>query len=888
MTIRNLDAAFKPSSVALIGASEKLGSVGRALAENLIKDFEGPVYLLNPEYGQLFGLDGYPEPGALPEVPDLAIIATPPQSVPELIAKLAKVGTRAACVITAGIDEGNGLRQAMLEAARPQLMRIIGPNCLGLQVPGRGLNASFAPFMPKNGSLAFIAQSGAMITAVLDWAQPRNIGFSCTVSMGDMTDVDFGDMLDYLANDRDTSAILLYMEHITHARKFMSAARAASRSKPVIVVKVGRFEAGARAAASHTGALAGIDGVYDAAFRRAGMLRVLTLEELFDAVETLASARYPSGEKLAILTNGGGIGVMAIDALVADGGQAVALSQQSIDSLDKVLPSIWSRANPVDILGDATADRYRSALNVLLDDDDFDGVLVMNCPTALAGSEDAANVVIEQAHQQVKKTLLTCWVGEQSAQCSRSKFREHRIPTYDSPEDAVHAFTQMVDYRRNQQSLRETPPSMPELFLPDTASAAVQIDNALDREREWLTEFESKCVLQAYGIPTVTTHIATTPQAVADIARGYDSLLVIKIVSAQIPHKSDVGGVCLDVDPRFAGEVAKAMLQRLRTSRPDAILEGFSVQAMVRKPFGRELLVGMVNDRQFGPVILFGQGGTAAELVNDKSLALPPLNLKLARELISRTQVSKLLRGYRNMPAANMHELEMVLVRLSQLVIDLPAIEELDINPLLVDDSGVVALDARIKVLETELTGADRLCIRPYPKQLEESVRLNDGSELMLRPIVPEDETELREAFGRLTEEEVRFRFFTPMKFLNHINAARFTQIDYDRQMALVLTEHGVRGKTKIFAVVRLVEDPDRARAEFAIVVDHTLAGQGLGTHLMKRILTYGRERGIGEVFGDVLWDNQRMLALCKELGFVSVRSSESPGVVRVSKKLIL
>lgn len=885
MTIRNFHAVFKPKSLAIIGASDKAGSIGRALTENLIRDFEGPIYLINPKHSQLFSCEVFSDLAHLPGVPDLAVIATPPAAVPEIISVLGKMGTRGACVITAGIT--GDLRQEMLDAALPHTLRIVGPNCLGIQVPDLGLNASFAPSMPAKGSIAFLAQSGAIITAVLDWAKPRNIGFSHTVSMGDMADIDFGDMLDYLANDRGTSAILMYIEHITHARKFMSAARAAARSKPVIVVKVGRFEAGARAASSHTGALAGVDSVYDAAFRRAGMLRVYTLEELFDAVQTLATARYPSGDRLAILTNGGGMGVMAIDALVAEGEVAAPLSASSRFSLDSVLPPTWSKSNPIDMIGDADADRYSKALKILNNDDDFDGLLVLNCPTAIASSEAAADAVIRLAPQIRKKALLTCWVGEESVHVARQKFREHGIPTYDSPEDAVHAFSQMANYRRNQQLLLETPASKPDLFSADTELASAVINKALHQQREWLSEVESKCILTAYGIAAVETHIAATPQAVADIAKRYDGPIAIKILSHQITHKSDVGGVSLDVAPESAGQVADLMLERVRENRPDACIEGFSVQAMIQRPHARELLLGVTNDQQFGPVILFGQGGVAVELLGDTSLALPPLNLKLARELITRTHVHKLLNAYRNVPAANTRAIEMVLVRLSQLIIDCPEIDELDINPLLADETGVIALDARIKVRPTVLSGAQRLCIRPYPKELEQQIGLKDGSELLLRPIVPEDEPELIKAFGHLSVEEVRFRFFTPMKFLDHINAARFTQIDYDRQMALVLTEYGIKGSTRIYAVVRLIEDPNREKAEFAIVVDHDLSGQGLGKRLIKCILDYARNRGISEVFGDVLWNNQRMLNVCRTLGFAESRSSESPGVIHVSMNLL-
>ncbi|HNP37548.1 MAG TPA: bifunctional acetate--CoA ligase family protein/GNAT family N-acetyltransferase [Woeseiaceae bacterium] len=891
MTIRNLDAVFNPTSVAIIGASEQQGSVGRVLTENLLEHFPGDIFLVNPKHRRMFDVKVFRDVERLPQVPDLAVIATPPKTVPGLIRALVDKGTRGACVITAGVDErsrgpGVSLRQEMLDAAKPGLLRIVGPNCLGIQVPGRGLDASFAHIFPKAGSIAFVAQSGAILTAVLDWAAPRDIGFSHIVSIGDMADVDFGDMLDYLANQPETNSILLYIEAISDTRKFMSAARAAARTKPVIVIKAGRHAEGARAASSHTGALAGHDGVYDAAFRRAGMLRVFTLEDLFDAVETLSTARPPTGSRLAILSNGGGVGVLATDALMAEGGELATLSKTSIDQLNTVLPPTWSHANPVDIIGDANGQRYADALKVLLDDRDCDGILILNCPTAVASSDEAATAVISTLPENLNKTVLTSWIGELSAKEPRRRFREQGIPTYHSPEDAVHAFSQMVNYQRNQALLMETPPSMPSLFESDIDGARRQIDLAVSENRQWLSEAESKFLLNAYGIPTVLTEVASSPAAVATVAKRFDGSVVIKILSPDITHKSDAGGVLLDVDPERAEEAAARMQERIKTARPDAALEGFTVQAMVRRPGARELIIGMVNDRQFGPVILFGQGGTAVEVLDDKALALPPLNLKLAHELVAHTNVYRLLQGYRDVPAANIGDIELALVRLSYLIADFPEIQELDINPLLADETGVLALDARVRVTKATSIGADRLAIRPYPKELEETIEVGNGRTLQLRPIVPEDGPALQSGFKKLSKDEIRNRFFAPLKLLSDLTAARFTQIDYDRQMALVLTERGIPGTTEIYGVVRLMEDPDRELAEFAIIVERSLTGHGLGAQLLRRVIEYARERGIGEIFGDVLHDNERMLKLCKKLGFSSSRKSGQANVVRVSLKL--
>ncbi len=892
MSIRNLDSLFKPTSVAIIGASERPGAIGQVVTRNILDaGFAGSVMLVNPGHREMFGRTSYPDVGSLPETPELAVIATPAEASVRVLTELAARGTRAAVVIAAGFaggpdSAGGRMRQSLLDVARPALLRVIGPNCLGILAPAVGLNASFAHLHPRAGSLAFVAQSGAIITSVLDWAAPRNIGFSLLASLGDMADVDFGDMLDYLANDRATSAILLYVESITHARKFMSAARAASRMKPVIVVKAGRHAAAARAAASHTGALAGVDAVYDAAFRRAGMLRVLTLEELFDAVETLALARTPRGERLAILTNGGGVGVLATDALMDAGGTLAVLSVETLAKLDAVLPSTWSRANPIDIIGDANAERYTAAVRAILSAPEADALLVLNCPTAVTSPDAAVAAVIAALDPHDRSTLLTSWVGGAGAALGRTRFRAAGVPTYDAPEEAVRAFMQMVDYRRNQAALLETPPSLPEDFTPALAGARAIIATALAEGREWLSELEAKTILANFGITSVATLVATSPAQAARYAATIGGRVALKIVSRDITHKSDVGGVVLDLAPEDVLAAASNMAERVRTRQPSARIEGYAVQAMISRRDAYELIAGVVDDHEFGPVILFGAGGTAVEVLNDKALTLPPLNMKLARDVIGRTRVAKLLAGYRDVLAVDIDAVALTLVRLSQLVIDLPQVVELDINPLLADAAGVMALDARIRVRGDVIADSSRLAIRPYPKDLEEFITSDEGRLLLLRPIRPEDEPALRAVFARLTPEEVRLRFFVPMKLMDHITAARFSQIDYDRQMALVLTVPGIAGETEIFGVVRSIEDPDRERAEFAIVVEQRMSGQGLGKHLMHRIIDYARGRGVAELYGEVLADNYRMLALCRECGLREGKDLHEPGVVRVSMRL--
>jgi len=892
MTIRNLDLLFRPASIALIGASTRAASVGAVLAHNIFHgEFAGPILPVNPKHRVLQGVWTYPDVASLPITPDLAVIATPPDTVPGVVAALGARGTRAAVVITAGFAEAAGagaaLQQAMLDAARPHNLRIVGPNCLGILVPGIGLNASFAHIAPQPGRLAFVTQSGAIVTAILDWAQGRGIGFSCLVSLGDMADVDFGDMLDYLANDRDTQAILLYIEAVRDGRKFMSAARAAARVKPVIVVKAGRHPAGARAAASHTGALAGADAVYDAAFRRAGMLRVHTLEELFDAAETLAMRCRPRGDRLTVLTNGGGMGVLAADAAVAAGARLADLSEATLAGLDGVLPATWSHGNPVDIVGDATGSRYAAALDVLAHEKASDAVLVLNCPTAIASSTDAARAVIDTAARVPALALLTSWVGDAAVAEARALFAAHQVPTYDTPEQAVRALMHMVSYRRNQESLMETPPSVPEEFAPDAQQSRAVLERALAEGRAWLTEPEAKELLSAYGIPVVTTQLARSPDEAAALAARLGGPVVLKVVSPDIAHKSDVGGVVLDLSgPVAVHAAAQAMQERILAARPEARITGLSVQPMVRRPGARELLIGATEDPQFGPVILFGHGGTAAEVVRDDALALPPLNMRLAHEVMSRTRILDLLQGVRGAAPANLDAIALTLIRVAQLVIDHAQIKELDINPLLADEYGVVALDARIRVAHDNRSGADRLAIRPYPKELEEEIPLGDGRTLLLRPIRPEDEPSLQAAFANMTAEEIRLRFLVPVKTLSHVAAVRFTQIDYDREMGLILTEPGIPGRTPIYGVVNIIADPDNERAEYAIIVRHDMTALGLGIYLMRRIIDYARARGIREIYGDVLHENRQMLRLCSVLGFAESRVPDEPTLVRVTLRL--
>jgi len=768
-------------------------------------------------------------------------------------------------------------------------------------VPGLGINASFAHVAPPPGDLAFVTQSGAMVTAMLDWAAPRNIGFSKIVSLGDKADVDFGDLLDYLAMDAETRAILLYIESVAHARKFMSAARIAARNKPVIVIKGGRHAEGAKAAASHTGALAGADAVYDAVFERAGMLRVYSLEELFDAAETLSnyatanSAASLGGEeggaRLAILTNGGGLGVLATDALIDEGGKLAELAPQTIAALDTNLPKTWSRGNPVDIIGDAPGSRYKAAMEALLGDPNTDAVLAMHCPVAVADPVEAAQAVIDAYHENERRKrhrpVFAAWVGDYAVGAARRLIDRAGLPQYPTPEQAVRAFMHLARYRHNQSLLMRVPPSVPETAAPDTAAVRKIIAGALAEGREWLNEAEAKQALAAYGIPTLSAEVVADPREAGAAAARIGGPVALKILSRDITHKSDIGGVMLDLEGTEAVEqAAEAMLKRVGEAAPGARLQGFTVQAMCRRPQAEELILGVVSDPQFGPVMLFGQGGTAVEVINDKALALPPLDPVLAEAMMQQTRVYKLLQGYRDRPPAALSEIANALIRLSQLVIDIAEVSEVDINPLLADSAGVIALDARIRLDAVQVgksSGSERLAIRPYPKSLEQTFTLPDGQKIFVRPLRPDDAPGLRSGFQRLDPEDVRMRFFSHMREMSPTMAARLTQLDYNREMALAAFPAEGTDRRGL-GIVRLVADPDNQRAEFAITIRSEDKGRGLGRALMERIMDYAVRRGVGEIWGDVLADNRRMLTLCDELGFE--RAGVEDGIVHVRRPL--
>ena len=891
MSIRNFDAIFRPRAVALIGASNRPGSVGLVTAENLLAGgFDGPIMPVNPKHKAVAGILAYPNINNVPVVPDLIVITTPPATIPGIIHDAGARGTKAAIVITAGFgelgsDQGRALQTAMLEAAKPNLLRIIGPNCLGILSTPAGLNASFAPANARKGGIAFVAQSGAMVTTVLDWANSRGLGFSHLVSLGDMIDVDFGDMLDYLANDPATTAILLYIEAVTDARKFLSAARTASRLKPVIAIKAGRHEAAARAASSHTGALAGVDAVYDAAFQRAGVLRVRDLDEVFDAVETLANPPSLSGERLVILTNGGGAGVLATDSILDYGGKLAELSPQTIAKLDSILPPTWSHGNPVDIIGDAPPKRYADALSILLDAPETDAVLVINCPTAIASSADSARAVADIAAAK-KRAVFANWLDVASRPESIAAFAKAGVPAYDTPTEAARGFMHLVRYRKGQETIVEVPSPIETDFIPDDAKARAVVAAALKRGDIWMNPEDVGAILGSYGIPIARTRLVTNEDEAANAAAEIAGAVALKIYSPDVTHKSDVGGVLLNLEGADAvRNAAHAMRARVAAAAPNARIDGFTVQEMVRRPGAYELIGGMAVDRQFGPFLLFGAGGTAVEILADKAIALLPLNLRLARETILQTRISHLLQGYRDHPAVAVDDLALTLVKLSQLASDLDEVVEIDLNPLLADATGVIAVDARIRIqpLAQGMRRGARLAIRPYPKAWERDEMLATFGRLRLRPIRPEDAAALATLVQSLTPEDARLRFFTPVRSMEPRALARFTQIDYEREMAFVLYPYGE--PDKLLGVVRLAADPDNVDAEFAIVVRSDLHRRGIGRLLMRRIIEYARTSGLKQLFGDILRENEPMLALATQLGF-AIRTADRPEIFRAELQL--
>jgi acetyltransferase len=887
MSTRNLRYFLEPASIVLVGASDQPGTVGYVAARNLLEsEFSGNIYFVDSGKASILGKITLAHVDDLPEAPGLAVIAAPSESVPDTLKALGEQGTRAAVVLASDIrDHGPEriaeIQTAMQQAARPYRMRITGPESLGVISTRQQINASFIPFTPPPGRLAFIAESGATLTAAVDWAGNHGIGFSHLISLGDKCDSDFGDWLDYLATDPGTSAILIYLRDITEARKFMSAARSAARQKPVIVFRGGRFPQPANEA--HITPYPLKDAIYDGAFRRAGALRIDSFDAFFEVVNTLARARF-RGARLALLTNSYNAGLLARDAVLSREGQLAALSDETIQALELVLTGRRRTINPLNLRFDAGGQRYEQALSILLSAREVDAIVVVHCPSALASSTEAADAVIRAAEGH--RNVLVNWLGGPSVREAQARFAGAGIPSYDTPGQAIDAFMHVIEFQRNQRQLMETPASIPRI---STETRRVQgiIDTALNQEDAWLGEADAKHLLTAYGIGVVETRRAEDADTVYRVARTINAPVAVKIDSPDVGHKGNVGGVTLHLDTAdSAREAARAMAHRLGRLCPDARLSGFIVQPLIRDQGQHELLAGIGSDPVFGPVVYFGHGGEAIKERADIAAALPPLNMNLARDLMAQTRIYKLLAGADDLPACDLDALALVLIQLGQLAVDFPEIREIRINPLLASPSGTLALDASVKLAPAAQAAQPRLAIRPYPKEVEQDFTLSDGRAMRLRPILPEDEPSLIQAFEQLPQEARYYRFFSPLPEMPHAMAARLSQIDYDREMAWVLTEPDTKGDNPIFGVARLIAEPDFDRAEYALVVLPDLAGHGVGTRMMEILLDYARARGIGEVQGEVLSENRAMLGICKKLGFATRFHPQDKSIVQVRMAL--
>jgi acetyltransferase len=889
-----LDRLFAPRGIAVFGASDRPDSVGGRVMQNLLASgFAGPIYPINPKRETVHGQRCYPRISDIHGVIDLAVVATPAPSVPEIIHECGEHGVRAAVVHSAGFSEGEDksagveLEKAMLAEARRYRMRIVGPNCLGLIRPSSKLNATFSRNDARPGHLALVSQSGALCTAILDWAEAHNVGFSAVVSLGETADIDFGDMLDYLALDPQTQSILLYIEGIRHVRRFMSGLRVAARLKPVVVVKAGRHAEGSRAAVSHTGALVGADDAFDAALARAGAVRAMTIEQLFAAAQLLATAHRVRGQRLAIVTNAGGPGVLATDRAVDLGVELATLSESTTTALNAVLPKHWSHGNPVDILGDAPPERYRVAVEACFADSNVDGVLAMLTPQAMTEPLDAAKATLA-AKKTSDKLLLACWMGEGQVEEARTLFAEHHVPEFPSPENSVEAFAYLARYQRNQKLLLQAPDSLGPHSEPDIDGARLIIEGALAEHRSVLNSMECRALLTAFHIPVMPAMEVHSPNEALAAAESLGFPVALKISSPDITHKSDVNGVRLNIgNAQAVRSVYHELMETVRGQRPEAKLTGVSVERMYRHPHGRELHVGVIRDNVFGPVISFGLGGTAIEVLHDRAVALPPLNTFIAETLIRSTRAAKLLGAFRNMPAVNLSALEQVLWRVSEMVCELPHIRELDINPLAADEDGVAALDVRV-VIDLAPPQIDRyghMAIHPYPSQLAVRWQLNDGTDILVRPIRPEDAEIEQEFVHNLSPRSKYFRFMQTLRELTPEMLVRFTQIDYDRELALIaIVKEG--GRDVEVAVTRYGMNPDGESCEFAIAVADAWQTKGIGSRMLGMLLEAAKTRGFKIMEGEVLAENGPMLGLVKKMGFVVHQLPNSPEVYAVAKEL--
>ncbi len=890
--IHYLHSALAPASVAVIGATERPGALGRDVFANLLAGgYKGRIDAVNPKYTSVQGRPCVPTLRDLPHAPDLAVVVTPARTVPALVEDAGVRGVPNMLVLSAGFAEigpaGKKLQDDMLEVARRQGVRLIGPNCLGLMRPSLGLNATFALTPARPGSVALVSQSGAVAIALLDYAWAAGFGFSSVVTTGDGSDVEFAELLDFLAMDPETRSIALYVEGVHNPRLFLSAIRAATRVKPVIVLKAGRHTIGRKAALSHTGALAGNDRVWDSALRRCGAIRIREYDQLFVASETLAGGRMPRGARLAILTNGGGPGVLAADAVADKGAQLASLSDAGRAALDAVLPPTWSHANPIDVIGDADPNRLARAFEIVAADPDNDGVLVLFCPTVRAAAQDAARALIDPVRASPKPVVLA-WLGEQDAAKGRSVLKEAGLTALASPEQGVEAFTFLAQHVRHRELRLQLPPPVdpaPPGSRPlDIAAVRSVVEAARRSGRDVLGEDEAKAMLAACGIEVAQGQLATSAAQASALAEKIGFPAVMKVRAEGVTHKSEVGGVLLSL--KTAEEVAlgfELIRERVEKRAPQARFTGVLVQKMIVRPHGRELIVGLARDPSFGPVLTFGMGGIAVEVVSDSALALPPLNRMLASDLIDRTRVSRMLGDFRGMPAVDQDRLVDALVRVSELACELPCLRELDINPLLADEDGVIALDARV-VVDDRAIAPDalysHLVIHPYPKSLERELPLRDGTRLLLRPIRPEDAAAEQRFVARLSPQTLYMRLHAPVRELPLEQLIRFTQIDYDREMAFVAVDRQAE-PGEIRAIARYARLADSEHAEFAVTVEDSWQGRGLGSAMMDAIEQCARRRNLAVMFGYVLNENDAMRRLMVTRGYRALRDADDSNVTR-------
>ncbi|TKB07948.1 bifunctional acetate--CoA ligase family protein/GNAT family N-acetyltransferase [Desulforhopalus sp. IMCC35007] len=872
-----LNLIMQPRNITVIGATEKEGSIGSALMKNITEGgFTGGIYPVNPKYKKIHGHSCYKSVLDINTEIDLAVIATPIPTVPQIVQDCIDKKIGGAIIISAGGKEvgerGFEIEKQLIEIAKPSKFRIIGPNCLGTIVPKVHLNATFVSGMPLDGNMAFVSQSGAICSAILDHADLEGIGFSHFISIGSMIDVDFGDIVDYLGNNPYVKSILLYIESLTNFRKFMSAARAVSRVKPIIVLKAGRGQAGARAAASHTGAMAGEDAVYDAAFKRAGVVRVDTIEELFDCAEFMAKQPRPKGSRLAIITNGGGPGVMAADCVTQLGHEPTPLSTDLIKQLDSYLPRCWSHNNPIDLLGDATTERFHNAMHALLQSREFDGVLVVFAPQAIATPMAVANTILK-LKKSTAVPIFACFMGGKSIQEALEYLNRSEIPTFTTPERAIRAYFRLVTFARNQELLFEVVPEIGGKSAINRLKGASIMDE--QPAEGMLADVAVRALLSAYGLPVIRTETAKNEEDAVQMSNEIGYPVVLKLLSTDITHKTEANGVHLDL--RSEAEVSlafKTIMTSARAYNKDANIEGVTIQPYQTKP-DYEILLGAKRDNDFGPIILFGLGGIFTEIIQDKALGLPPMNRLLARRLMQQTKAFTLLKGYRNRQAADLTMLEEMIVSLSQLLIDYPQISELDMNPVLISKGLPTVVDARVMVSPHPSSSPAHLVISPYPRENEYHLECNSHIHLFIRPVRPEDTSLFLNLFKVLSPTTIYFRFFGALKALSPEMLCRFTQIDYDREIALVAIDEDST-VDRILGVARIIGDPDGEEGEFAVLIGDAWQGQGIGASLLQKVLLIALKRNFKTIHGIVLQENTHMLALGKKLGFTVSRGKDA------------